>query len=251
MRIIRAMSLAVIVTGFATPASAQVVQSLGVGMGIFMPRGYDTRVDGDVLVANLTQPEVLPGVSGSLAFDIGDFRSFPLFGEWNVALNRNIEFSVGVSFSNKKVDSVYLDLLNSHGTPSTSDDTEIEQDLRLRMIPITGIVRFLPFGDATSVQPYVGGGIAAVNFRYTETGEFVDPSDLAIFADRFVATGTALGGVILGGIRLPMGGDVYAFTVEGRYQFASGKTGGAQANFLGDKIDLSGGLVNFGLIVRF
>ena len=246
MRIVRALSLAVIVTGFASPASAQVVQSLGLGMGIFMPRGFDSRVTGDVLVANLTQPDVLPGVSGSLEFEIGDFRSFPLFGEWNVAINRNLEFSAGVSFSNRKVDSRYLDLVNS-----ARNNADIEQDLRLRMIPITGVVRFLPFGDATGVQPYVGAGVAAINFRYSETGEFVDPTDFAIFQDRYVASGTAVGGLILGGVRFPMGGDVYAFTLEGRYQFASGNTGGAEAGFLGDKIDLSGGLINFGLLIRF
>ena len=259
MRIVRALFLAMLVTGVASPASAQVVQSLGLGVGLFFPRGFDTRVDGDVLVANLTQPDLfsncsLDPCSLSLDFDgkrsregdIGKFRAILAFGEWNVAINRNIEFSAGVSFSSKRVHSRYLDLVND-----ARSGVDIEQDLRLRMIPITGIVRFLPFGDATGVQPYVGGGVAAVNFRYSETGEFVDPSDGAIFDDRFVASGTALGGVILGGIRLPMGGDVYAFTVEGRYQFASGKTGGADKGFLGDKIDLSGGLVNFGLIVRF
>jgi hypothetical protein len=226
-----------------------VVQSLGLGVGVFMPRGFDGRVDGDVLVANLTQP-IIPGTNppstGSLDFEIGKFRAMPFFGEWNVAINRNIEISAGVGFSNKKVDSVYRDLVNG-----ARGGAEIEQDLRLRLIPITGVVRFLPFGDATGVQPYVGGGVAAVNFRYTEAGEFVDPSDLAVFTDRYVASGTAVGGLILGGVRLPMGGDVYAFTVEGRFQFAKGNTGGATAGFLGDRIDLSGGAVNFGLLIRF
>lgn len=246
VRIVRVLSLAVVVVAMASPASAQVVQSFGFGAGLFVPRGYDTRVDGDVLVANLTQPDVLPGVSGSLSFDIGKFRSFPVYGEWNLAFGRHFEVSAGVSFSNKKVDSRYLDLVNGE-----RNNAEIEQDLRLRMIPITGVVRFLPFGDATSVQPYGGVGIAAVNYRYSETGEFVDPSDFAIFNARYVATGTAVGPVLLAGLRMPIGGDVYAFTIEGRYQFVDGPTGGSQAEFLGDRIDLSGGTVNFGFLIRF
>lgn len=246
MRTVRAMSLAFFMAALATPASAQIVQSVAFGAGWFSPRSFDTRADGDVLVANLTQPDVLPGVSGSLAFDVGDFRGFPLFGEWNVGIGKHIEVSAGVSYFQKKVDSVYADLVNGE-----KNNAEIEQDLRLRMIPISGVVRFLPFGDATGIQPYAGIGVAAVNFRYSETGEFVDPATLDIFTDRYTATGTALGTVILGGVRFPLGGDVYGLTIEGRYQFAKGNTGGASAGFLGDKIDLSGGLINFGFIVRF
>ena len=246
MRTVRAMSLALLFGVIATPASAQIVQSLGLGVGWFSPRGFDTRVDGDVMVANLTQPDVLPGVSGSLDFDISKFRGVPFFGEWNVALNKHVEVSAGFAYYSKKVDSRYLDLVNE-----AKNFADIEQTLRLRTMPITGVVRFLPFGDATGVQPYVGGGIAAVTFRYTETGEFVDPSTFEIFNDRYTAKGTAVGSVILGGVRLPLGGDVYALTVEGRYQMVTGKTGGAAAGFLGDKIDLSGGQVNFGFLIRF
>lgn len=246
MRIVRAVSLALVVSAVAAPASAQIVQSIGFGVGFFSPRGFDSRVDGDVLVANLTQPDVQPGVSGSLAFEIKNFRAVPFFGEWNVALNKHLEVSAGVAYSNKKVDSIYLDLVDS-----SNNFSDIEQDLRLRMIPITGVVRFMPFGDPTGIQPYVGGGIAAVNYRYTETGEFVDTVTFDIFSDRYTAKGTAIGTVILGGVRFPMGGDVYGFTLEGRYQMANGKTGGATAGFLGDKIDLSGGSVNFGMVIRF
>ncbi len=246
MRTVRAMSLALLLVGLATPASAQIVQSLGLGAGWFSPRGFDTRVDGDVLVANLTQPDVLPGVSGSLEFEIGKFRGVPVFGEWNIALNKHLEVSAGVSYYTRKVDSRYLDLVNG-----AKNNADIQQTLSVRMIPITGIVRFLPFGDATGVQPYGGVGIAAITFRYTEAGEFVDPSTFEIFNDRYSARGTAIGPVLVGGVRLPLGGDVYALTLEGRYQMVTGKTGGSAAGFLGDKIDLSGGAVNFGFLIRF
>ena len=248
LRIVRASLFALAFVGLATTASAQVVQSVSFGAGLFLPRGYDTRVDGDVLVANLTQPasQFDPSVTTSLSFDIGSFRSLPLFGEWNVAFGRHIEVTAGLSFSNRKVESVYRDVVNGE-----RGGAEIEQDLRLRMIPFTATVKFLPVGDPTSIQPYVGGGITMINFRYTETGEFVDPFDGLIFADRFVAKGTAVGPVFFGGVRFPIGGDVYSFTLEGRYQIVNGDTGGSPAGFLGDKIDLSGGLLNFGFLIRF
>jgi hypothetical protein len=247
------MSLALLFAAVAAPASAQIVQSVAFGAGLFMPRGFDRRVDGDVLVANLSQPDVLPGVSGSLAFEIGDFTGMPVWGEWNVAINRRFEISAGLSYFTNKADSVYQDLVNCPFPPceGPSGGTEIEQELRLTMVPISGVVRFLPLGDPTGIQPYVGGGVAAIRYTYTETGEFVDTSTFEIFADKYTAKGTAFGAIILGGVRFPLGGDVYGLTVEGRYQFADGKTGGADAGFLGDRIDLSGGTLNFGFIVRF
>jgi hypothetical protein len=240
------MSLALLFAAVAVPASAQMVQSVSFGAGFFQPRGFDRRVDGDTLVANLTQPDVLPGVSGSLSFDIGEFSGMPLFGEWNLGINKHFEFSAGVSYFTNKVDSVYLDLVNG-----PAGNTEIEQELRLTMIPISGLVRFFPSGDPTGIQPYVGGGIAVIPFRYTETGEFVDTTTFEIFSDKYTAKGTAFGPVILGGVRFPLGGDVYGLTVEGKYQFANGKTGGSAAGFLGDKIDLSGGTIQGGFLIRF
>ena len=244
------MSLALLFAAVAAPASAQIVQSVAFGAGFFQPRGFDRRVDGDTLVANLTQP-VIPGYepnTGSLAFDIGDFRGMPLFGEWNLGINKHIEVSAGLSYFTNKVDSVYRDLVNG-----PAGNAEIEQELRLTMIPISGLVRFFPNGDPTRIQPYVGGGIAIIPFRYTETGDFVDVNtlDLEIFNAKYTAKGTAFGPVILGGVRFPLGGDVYGLTVEGKYQFANGNTGGAAAGFLGDKIDLSGGTIQGGFLIRF
>jgi hypothetical protein len=255
MRTVRALSLAFVLAGVATPASAQIVQSIAFGGGWFWPRGYDTRVEGDVLFANLNQPDVLPGVSGSLSFDIGQLKGPTLFGEWNLGIKRWLEVSANVSYLNQTIDSRYLDLVNGE-----KNNAEIEQTLRLRMIPITGVVRFLMGGDATRIQPYVGGGLAAVIFRYQETGEFVDPStpNLDIYSAKYSKSGVGgFGPVLLAGLRWPLGGDVYALTFEGRYTYASGdlpacSEGTSSDNcFLGNKIDLSGGTFNFGFLIRF
>jgi hypothetical protein len=245
---VRVACLSVCLLGVAVPASAQVVHSVTIGAGIFWPRGFDQRVEGDVLVANLTQPEVFPGtgVTSSLDFEISDFRSYPIYGEWNIGFGDRVEVSIGVGYQNRSVNSRYRDLVNT-----AANDADILQELRLRTIPISGTVKFLPFGQAGSFQPYVGGGISAVNFHYTETGDFVDPSTLEIFNDKFTADGFAFGALIFGGLRMPLGGDVYALQIEGRYLFGSGNTGGAEEGFLGDKIDLSGGSLNFGFLIRF
>jgi hypothetical protein len=173
----------------------------------------------------------------------------PVFFEWNMGFGRFIEVTAGVAFTNRKVESVYRDLLDSHGTATELDDTEIRQDIRLQTYPLTGLVRFV-FGPQTGVQGFVGGGAAAVVYRYSEVGQFVDSTTGDVFNGNFSTTGTAPGGVLLGGARFGLGGDVYAITTEARYQWATGKTPGSP-DFVGDKIDLSSWSLNFGFLIRF
>jgi hypothetical protein len=225
----------------AAPASAQIVQSLHIGAGVFFPRGFDARAEGDVLVEDLSTFE-------PLLFNINDFRAMSLFGEWNVSFGPHIEASAGVSYFRRTVPSIYANVTNGLNGP------DIEQNLRLRETPITGIVRVLPFGRPTGIQPYVGGGVAVINFRYSEIGDFVDTTDYSIFNNNntpFIATGNAVGPVVVVGMRMPLGGDIYGLTAEWRYHFVTGDTGGIPAGFLSNKIDLSGGTLNFGFLVRF
>lgn len=259
----RASVLLLATLSLAAPASAQVVQSIHFGGGMFLPRGFDSRVVGDVLVEGLTTTDRFvyekPGAPSECRDRVTSclkaFRGAPFFGEWNFGFGERIEVGVGASFYSRKVASLYRDLVNGHFTDTPADDTEIQQTIGLRAVPITGLVRFLPVGRAGTVQPYVGVGISAVNFRYSEIGDFVDASDGAIFNERYIETGTAVGPVLVGGLRVPIKGDIYALTIEGRYQWATGDISGLDANgnqkFLTNKIDLGGGNINFGFLIRF
>ena len=246
-------ALALGLIAMPAPASAQVVQSVSFGVGYFWPRSFDSRVQGDVLVADLSQPIIDgtdPPSTGSLAFRISDFRAWPLMGEWHLSFGDHVELGVGASYQNRSVHSVYADLVDGHGTITQADDTEIAQQLRLKVIPINAVVRVLG-GRIGHFQPYAGGGVSILNFKYSETGEFVDTVTLEVFSAQFKTSGTTLGGILLGGIRMPIKGDVYAINVEGRYLFGSGNTGGLDKGFLGDKIDMSGGSVNFTFLIRY
>jgi len=224
---------ALILATVSAPASAQAVQSLHLGAGVFMPKDYASRSNDDVWVENLN----------TLSFDIKDFRGGIVNGEWTVTFNDRVEVGIGGGFYQRTAPSVYRDYVNSNGR-------EIEQDLRLRVIPINGIVRFMPLGRAGNVQPYVGGGISALVWRYSEVGEFVDFSDnFNVFRDRYIANGTAIGGTVLGGVRMPLGGDVYALNAEFRYQF--GKADLGNNGFLADKLDLNGLHFIAGFQIRF
>jgi outer membrane protein W len=208
-------------------------QAVGVTFGYFGVRGEDARVADDVLLADLE----------AFAFNIKDFNTGTIGGEWLVGVNNFIEAGLGVGYQRRTVPSVYRDLVNEN-------DTEIFQDLKLRVIPVTGTVRFLPLGRNGSVQPYVGGGVALLNWRYSETGEFVDITDSTIFRARYVAKGNTVGPVILAGLRAPVG-DALLVGGELRYQRGEGDTDAIETGLLANKIDLGGWSANFGIHFRF
>lgn len=240
----------------AAPASAQVVHNLHFGVGGFFPTGFNGRHDDDVLLRNAAgEPFVFdPNLSDALVFEMKDFRSVYLFGEWNVALSNQIEVGAGLGFSRKSVPTVYDEVVE---IVENQPDREISQVLRLRVVPITAHVRFLPFGTPSTIQPYVGGGLSLLNFGYSEEGDFVDSFTREIFPARYSTSGTALGGVIFGGVRIPVNGDIFGVTLELRRQFGVGDLGtdlednDDENDFLADKIDLGGTQFTGGLLIRF
>lgn len=208
-------------------------QSFGVNLGALFPKGEDSRVENDVLLENLN----------SLLFEIEDFRGFSVGAEYLFGVTDYIEAGLDVSLYQRTVPSIYADVVHDDGR-------EIEQDLKLRIIPITASVRFLPTGRNASVQPYVGIGAGFLNWRYSETGEFVDFRDDSIFRDRFIAKGSTVAPVVIGGLRF-LAADVWTAGGEVRWQKADGDTGGRDAGFLKDKIDLGGWTTSFNVHFRF
>src|SRR5437899_13063857 len=98
-RLARTSVLVLVTVLVGVPASAQIVQALHVGGGAFIPRGYDGRVDGDVLNENLN----------SLVFKIKDFTSGQMFGEWLVEFGHHVELAAGVGYYRGGAPSVYRD----------------------------------------------------------------------------------------------------------------------------------------------
>ena len=207
--------------------------TLNFTLGYFAPRALDSRVNGDVLLGDLQNGE-------PLLFQIKDFGNVRVGGEYLVGIGSNFEAGVGLSYYQRTVHSVYANLTHSNGD-------EIQQDLKLRQIPVTFTGRFLLLPRGSSVEPYVGAGITAIRWRYTETGEFVDV-DNSIFPARYIAEGTAAGPVVLAGIRFPF--DAVVAGGEVRWRKVQGDIP-ADIGLLGTKMDLGGWTGNFTLGVRF
>ena len=223
-RVAGAAAIAVASLLGAEPAQAQ--QSVTLSAGQFAVKGFDSRIDRDVLLENLDV----------FAFRLDDFNGASVGGSWDLALGDHLEVSLGLGYYRRTVPSVYYDYLDISGN-------EIAQDFSLRIVPGTATVRFMPFGDAP-VQPYFGGGVGVYAWRYAEFGEFIDFSDFdrfgsfGTFTDRFVAEGTDAGGIVLGGVRFPFT-DRHAFGLEIQYHGVSGVVG-VDNGFLDDEIDLGG-----------
>ena len=219
MRIVHMTCGALMAGWLMLPAPAHAQQAISLSLGGFAVTGEDARVDGDVLFEN----------RDILAFDINDFNTGSVGLDWLLPVGDFLEVGAGVGFTSRTVPSVYDEFVNRDGS-------EIAQDLKLRIVPMSVTARLLPFGRSRAVQPYIGGGLGILNYRYSEVGEFVDFTDRSVFSDRFVASGTALGPVVLAGIRFPLG-DTFSLGGEVRYQKAEADL---SEDFLGSKLDLGG-----------
>ncbi|MBM3779650.1 MAG: hypothetical protein FJW23_15665 [Acidimicrobiia bacterium] len=227
--ILRACLPALFVLAGAGAAPAQ--QILNVGVGGFTPRGEDARVPSDVLTANRT----------FLAFNLADFNGATFNGEWLAAVGPFFEVGGGLGFYRRTVPSVYDRFVNADGS-------EIAQRMRLRIVPAAATVRLLPFGTDTPVQPYFGAGAALFNWRYSESGEFIDfsTSRRDIFQETYQASGNSIGPVVVAGLRFNAGNWVTGGEV--RYSSAEATVG---SEFAAGQLDLGGWAYQFTMGVRF
>ena len=216
----------------AAPALAQ-QQTVNFTIGGFVPRGEDARVAGDVLTENRT----------FLVFDIDEFKSAAVGGEWLFPIGSFVEGGAGVSFTRRTVPTVYDCCVDNSGN-------EIEQELRLRRIPIDLTLRVLPLSASSPVQIYVGGGLSLISWRYTETGDFIDfNNNRLVFRDTFVGKGVEPGGVVLAGVRFQ--GRTATGGFEVKYHKADADFESDDDEFAAPRIDLGGWTYQATFGVRF
>ncbi len=221
---IKVLTAALLVVGIcAAPAAAQ--QTLSLNVGTFQLRGLADRVPGDTLVANLFAESPF-----ALGFRMSDFDNVTFGGDLLYPLGEFFEGGLGVSYYAKTTPSLYLDLTNESGG-------DIRQNLRLRMVPVTGSVRFLPLGRRSPIQPYVGIGVSVIPWRYSEAGDFVDTAQ-NIYTANYHDDGVAVGPLVMAGIRVPIA-HAASFGGEVRYLKADAPLD-PTVGFLGSRIDLGG-----------
>ena len=212
---------AALLVGSVAPSRAEAQQSINVYLGGFVPRGLGDRVADDVLFEN----------DATLLFDVRDFRGVTAGGEYLVGFGEFFDGGLGIGIYSRTAPAIDLDFVNQDGS-------DIEADLKLRIVPITATIRYLPLGHHDAIVPYIGGGVGIYNWRYTETGDFVAANG-DIIHGAFAGSGTTVGPVILGGVRVPIGRSGSGIGGEIRYQRGTGDLPSDQG-FAGSKIDLGG-----------
>lgn len=229
----------VAVLGSPTQASAQRASGLGTNsvpqtinftLGAFVPRGEDARVDDDVLNVNRE----------FLLFDVADFKSATLGVEWLFPLHNYIEAGAGISVAQRTVPSLYAEFVDTNGG-------EIEQEIKIRQVPIAFTIRALPLGAQNPIQPYFGAGINVVAFKYSESGDFIDFNDnQRVFTETYEESGAKVAPVVLAGIRFA--GEAFSVGGEVRWQKADADL---PTDFAGSKLDLGGLTYQFTFGIRF
>jgi hypothetical protein len=229
-RFLLSSTVAALVLGFIATPKASAQQSFNIYLGGFIPSSFDARGGNDVIFADsafLSTPNRLN--NGLTGIDMGRFNGATVGGEYLVGLGRNFEAGLGIGYYQRTVGTIYTALTDPQGN-------DIAQDLKLRIVPFTATARFLPLGHNAPLQPYVGGGVAVYSWRYSETGSFVD-LDNNIFTGTFVGSGGAVGPVVLGGVRVPIG----AARIGGEIRWQGGSaTLPSDQDFAGSKIYLGG-----------
>jgi opacity protein-like surface antigen len=229
-------AIVLIVLG-ASGAEAQQVRrveprnAISFNIGYFALRGEESRHVDDVLLADLP----------AHVFEIDDFNFATFGGEYQFGLGEYLEGGVGIGFYQRGVPTFYADF-------ETDTDAFIDQEFKLRIVPMTATIKFLPIGRGP-VEPYIGVGVGLFNWEYSEVGDFIDFSDDTVFHAQYNDSGNEVGPVIFGGIRFPVA-DIWTFGGELRYQKAEADLD-PNVGFLGTKIDLGGWTTSFNVSLRF
>jgi hypothetical protein len=231
-------------------ASRAGASGLDLRIGGFFPRGRDCGIPS----AQKAEYTLFQDVCELYIVGKSDFNGVYGGIEYNHVITNFVELGVHYDYYSRTTDSSYRDY-------TWDDDSEIRQQLHLRMAPLGLTVRFLPTGKNQKIVPFVGGGIDAIFYKYEEYGDFVcfPPAsgscehDYDVVSDAFVSESAAFGYHALGGVRVYVNRD-FAIVGEGRYQWGKDDMGDSFAPNepgLVNRIDLSGWTFTVGAHVRF
>jgi hypothetical protein len=231
-----------VVGAFVATPSASAQQSVNFFLGGFVPAPLDSRGN---FTNGISNDQIVLD-QNFLAFRFNSFDGVTFGGEYLVAIGDFIDAGASIGYFQQTVPAFDVNFSNANGS-------NIVADLKLRIVPFTATARVLPLGHRAPVVPYVGGGIAIYGWRYSESGQFVDYTPPVgrtppTFNATFAGSGSAVGPVVLGGVRVPIGPMAPGFEV--RWQGGKGDLPGNQS-FSGTKIDLGGINYLFTFEIRF
>lgn len=194
--------------------------------------------------------DVFAFVTDELTLDRSDFSS-PTFGAFlafRLSGRNDLVFDAGYSTTSRN--SEFRDWVDQNDLP-------IQQTTSLRRIPLTVGLRHYITSRGRSIGRfawiparralYVGIGGGMMEYKFRQTGDFIDFTTLNVFDDEFVSQAWTPVATASAGLDLGVGLNTMA-NVELRYTWAQGPM---SSDFVGfDRIDLSGLALTAGLSFR-
>ena len=233
-RILLSVTAVCFVAGFIATPAASAQQSVNLWVGGFAPTGIDARHSGDVLVAD----------KSVFLYDFGRFTGATVGGEWLVALGDHFEAGAGLGYYQKTVPAIDCCFVDPSGF-------NVAANFKLRVVPFSATFRALAFGHNAPVQPYIGGGVGVYGWRYSEIGDFVLANGVISRGEVNTGSGSAVGPILLGGVRFPIGPTAPGFEIRWQHAHADLPGTGNGDPFLGTDIDLGGFNYLFTFNIRF
>jgi hypothetical protein len=186
--------------------------------------------------------------------DHSDFDDWMFGTSFVTAMSNHVEFGFNIDYYDATVRSEYRDFVDQFGNP-------ILHDSRLRLVPVTLDLRFLPggrygvrgeFGDRQVRKPcmWLGVGGGANFWEYEEVGDFVGGVVPTVVSDRLVDDGIDPEWHAMIGFELPVGPN-WAWTLEGRYSWSDVEIKGDFEDLELGEVDLSGASVFAGMSFQF
>jgi hypothetical protein len=178
--------------------------------------------------------------------DVSDFTHVMGGVALDLQLKTYLDISVGLDGYSRRVSSQYRDFIRDDGT-------EIQQSFKLKVLPITGGLRFLPVQKFHKFIPHVAAGIGLYYFDYQEEGEFINRSSFEIFGDAFRDRGITPGAYVGAGLEFRVSEGIDPG--QGWFVFGQFRRHWATTELSGDfdteELDLGGNELAFGVALRF
>lgn len=240
--------LIVAIAAAPLPLLAQPAGAVGDGFAFRRPvlsltirGGYDRPVGGS---------DIYDFSTTNLTLDKGDFAAAGYQIDIGFRVNDRTEIVLSGGQARRQADSEFRDYIDNNDLP-------IEQTTRLRRMPLSVGVKYALTSPGERIgkfawiparlTPWAGVGGGAMQYAFSQVGDFVDFQTLNVFGDELKANGWApmgyghLGADLRLTTRLSLTGDL-------RYTRSSARLGGSFEGF--DRIDLSGTAATMGFTLR-
>lgn len=235
-------------TAIIAIASPSHAQRAGDGFLFQRPNGSWTLRGG--FAQPTANSDVFMFVTDQLTLDRSDFGS-PTFGtSLGFRLSERNELMFDITYARVTQSSEFRDWVDQNDLP-------IQQKTSLRRIPITvGLRHYLTspgraIGQFAWIPArralYVAAGVGMMEYKFHQSGDFIDFNTLNVFHDEFASQGWTSTMHAAVGLDMTLG-NFTMLNLEARYVWAHGSMGADWVGF--NRMDLSGPSVTAGLTFR-